>query len=283
MYTTDNLKRRFISNIIKYVRDNNIDGVKIDVQTAEGGDKQKFTQLFKDLSAAFISEAAASSKPRLIMSAAIPSNKEFLDKYYDVPAIADVVDMVDLATYNFHVGDVKVINPTHHSPLYSKDPHSTKTIDYMARYVAGKGVTKDKINIGLSLMSFPHSGNSKTGKYYSESHTQSYHMSCYVYSDDAIYYKIEPEKGRMVDYLYTTTGGYFIHRNFFDDPESRREKGGVLLHSMNYDDVSAICKRGKFPLSKAIYEECSQKATHDDLRSVQNCRPGCHLEAQKLR
>ncbi|KAH9502800.1 hypothetical protein Btru_074476 [Bulinus truncatus] len=266
MYTTDNLKRKFISNIIKYVRANNIDGVKIDVQTEEGGDKQKFTQLFKDLLDAFIAEAAASSKPRLILSAGIPSNKEFLDKYYDVPAIANVVDMVDLATYNFHVLGINVTNPTHHSPLYSEDPRSTKTIDYMARYLAGKGVKKDKMNIGLALMSVAYRGNSKTGKYYSHNNTQPYYYSCDVFSDDAIHYRIEPEKGRMVEYHYSKTGGFFYLRHYFDDPESLREKvkyvkanhyGGVLLHSVTDDDLNAVCKRGPYPLSKTIYEECS--------------------------
>ncbi|KAH9503008.1 Endochitinase 1 [Bulinus truncatus] len=131
MYTTENLRKDFIRNIIYFVRNLNIDGVKIDVQPAEGGDKEKFTQLIKDLKAAFIEESSRTKKQRLLLTVGIPPDKSFLDKYYDVLAISNYVDMVDLATYNFQPINQCTQSPQHHSPLYSKDPSSTRTIDYM--------------------------------------------------------------------------------------------------------------------------------------------------------
>ncbi|KAH9502773.1 Anaphase-promoting complex subunit 5 [Bulinus truncatus] len=128
MYTTDSLKKNFIRNLISFVRGKNIDGLNVDVQPAEGGNKEQFTLLFKDLKAAFEEESSRTKRPKLLLSVGIPSDKTFLDKYYDVAAISNYVDMLNLATYSFVVQKSCAKNPQHHSPLYSPDPSSTKTI-----------------------------------------------------------------------------------------------------------------------------------------------------------
>ncbi|KAH9495549.1 hypothetical protein Btru_013557 [Bulinus truncatus] len=88
MYTTQSLRTNFIRNVIKFVRDHKSEGIKIDVQPAEGGNKEQFTQLFKELKDAIVQESSKTGKPQLILSVGIPSDKKFLDKYYDVVAIS---------------------------------------------------------------------------------------------------------------------------------------------------------------------------------------------------
>ncbi|KAH9487971.1 Endochitinase 1 [Bulinus truncatus] len=110
MYTTDEYRKKFIRNIIQYAREKTIDGVKIDIQHKEGGNKEKFTVLIKELMAAFSREASTTKRPRLLLTVGIPSDKSFLDKYYDVLEISN--------------------------PLYSKDTSSTKTI---VKYVKANG------------------------------------------------------------------------------------------------------------------------------------------------
>ncbi|KAH9507682.1 hypothetical protein Btru_053454 [Bulinus truncatus] len=259
MYTNDENKKTFIGNVIKYVRSKTIDGVNIDVQQDEGGNKEKFTQLFKDLMAAFSDEASRTKTPRLLLSVGIPSDKSFLDKYYDVLQISKYiffsyfnmfryVDMVDLATYSFVDirKNISIQTPQHHSPLYSKDKSSTKTIDFMARYVARKGVRKDKINIGLSF---------SVTEYFGDESTRKYLVSQWML----------PLSWNQIT-MNRVDGDFDIYKIFYDIPETIREKvkyvkannyGGVLYYKVD-DDDSLYCKQGYYPLSKAAYEECSK-------------------------
>ncbi|KAH9512188.1 Endochitinase 1 [Bulinus truncatus] len=264
MYTTDEYKKTFIRNIIKYVRDKTIDGVKIDVQPAEGGDKEKFTRLFKDLKAAFTTEASNTNKQKLLLSVGIPSDKSFLDKYNDVLEISKYVDMVDLATYNFVDVSKKIasLNPTHHSPLYSNDKHSIKTIDFMAKYVAGKGVKKYKINIGLSFIVTLYDGDIETKEYTPTSTLGYYSIACGLSKSGDIT-KLEPDKGRVLN--IASKKGFYDWKQFYDDSESIKEKvryvkangyGGILLYRIDDDDYRSECRLGHNPLSKAAYEEC---------------------------
>ncbi|KAH9512198.1 hypothetical protein Btru_041087 [Bulinus truncatus] len=246
-----------------------LDGVEIDVQPEEGGDKEKFTLLFKDLMADFSAEASTTKRQRLLLSVGIPSDKTFLDKYYDVLEISKCVDMVDLATYNFVdlSSNISSLNPQHHSPLYSKDVSSTKTIDFMCRYVAGKGVRKDKINVGLSFMGTKYYGNPQTKMYTLSTLTSNYPTTCEFvrFFTNNKHYILEPEKGLAVD--YHAYSGFFMVRNFYDSPDTIREKvkyvkangyGGVLLYQIFDDYASNSFKLGYNPLSQAVYEECSK-------------------------
>ncbi|KAH9514545.1 Endochitinase 1 [Bulinus truncatus] len=221
MYTTDSLRKNFINMIIKFVRAKNIAGVKIDVQPAEGGNKEKFTQLFKELMLAFLAESARTRRQRLVLSAGIPSDKTFLDKYYDVLAISKYVDMVDLATHYFD-SPSNAASPEHHSPLYRKDPSSTKTIDFMARYVSGKGVRKDKINIGLSFMSITYDRNRGNSNYVRFPWFFSFPVVCSYLTYDGVRQSLEPEKGRVVD--YDKMNNVYWSKANYDDPDTLRAK-----------------------------------------------------------
>ncbi|KAH9492836.1 hypothetical protein Btru_023834 [Bulinus truncatus] len=264
MYTTDEYRKKFIRNIIQYAREKTIDGVKIDIQHKEGGNKEKFTVLIKELMAAFSREASTTKRPRLLLTVGIPSDKSFLDKYYDVLEISNYVDMVDLATYAFDLGNrIEVKRPKHHSPLYSKDTSSTKTIDYMARYVAGMGVRKEKMNIGLSFSISTYYWNMDT-RTYSFTLIGSYAQTCNIFSRDDKHYILEPEKGRVVD--FHKVRDYYTIKRFYDTPETIKEKvkyvkangyGGVLMYQIDDDDGLNDCDTGYNPLSKAVLEECS--------------------------
>ncbi|KAH9487972.1 hypothetical protein Btru_066844 [Bulinus truncatus] len=264
MYTTDEYRNKFIRNIIQYASEKTIDGVKIDIQHKEGGNKEKFTLLIKELMAAFTTEASTTKSPRLLLSVGIPSDKSFIDKYYDVLEISNYVDMVDLATYNFVTDNRnEVSRPNHHSPLYSKDKTSTKTIDYMARYVAGMGVRKEKMNIGLSFMVSTYYGKTDKRTYYFASIGE-YAKTCDIFSRDDQHYILEPDKGRVVE--FQKVRDFYTVRRFYDTPKTIKEKvkyvkangyGGVLMYRIDDDDDIDDCNKGYNPLSKAVLEECS--------------------------
>ncbi|KAH9491451.1 hypothetical protein Btru_049893 [Bulinus truncatus] len=262
MYSTQSLRTNFIRNMIKFVRDHKIEGIKIDVQPAEGGNKEQFTQLFKELKDAIVQESSKTGKPQLILSVGIPSDKKFLDKYYDVVAISKYVDMVDLATYSFQELGACVRNPLHHSPLYSQDPSSTRTIDFMSRYVAQKGVSKDLINVGLSVSSFNFFGIYDCG-YAADQFFSSYvHVCDYMIKDfySGKYSKMDKEVGRKV----TWNDGKGI--TFYDDADTFKIKikyvidngfSGVILSDGLHDyEADYYCKTEKHPLLRTVYDEC---------------------------
>ncbi|KAH9514877.1 hypothetical protein Btru_021215 [Bulinus truncatus] len=257
MYTTDKLRNDFIRQIINFVRAHDVDGVKIDGQPAGGGNKEKFTQLFKELKDAIIEESSKTGKPRLILSVGIPTDKNILDKYYDLPAIAKFVDMVDLATYSFVDLGICTKTPQHHSPLYSQDPSSSRSIDFISRYVAGKGVSKGLINVGLSISSLGFYGYFSCG-FWTDRQYRGYGFVCsdmvsYVFPGK--YYNLDKEVGRAVSWHHNTK------TTFYDDPDSFRIKmkyiidngyGGVIVSFVRDDDDFDECKRGMFPLLKTI-------------------------------
>ncbi|KAH9495550.1 hypothetical protein Btru_013559 [Bulinus truncatus] len=248
--------------MIKFVRDHKIEGIKIDVQPAEGGNKEQFTQLFKELKDAIVQESSKTGKPQLIFSVGIPSDKKFLDKYYDVVAISKYVDMVDLVTYSFQEFSACVRNPQHHSPLYSQDPSSTRTIDFMSRYVAQKGVSKDLINVGVSVSSFNFYGIYDCGYAADQSFSSYVHVCTYMikvfYSGK--YSKMDKEVGLKV----TWNDGKGI--TFYDDADTLKIKikyvidngfSGVILSDGLHDyEADYYCKTEKHPLLRTVYDEC---------------------------
>ncbi|KAH9507543.1 hypothetical protein Btru_051405 [Bulinus truncatus] len=263
MYTTDSLRQNFIRTIIYFLRLRGFDGVKIDVQTAEGGDKHKLTQLFRELMTSMYEEAAQTERRRLLLTVGVPSNRTFLDQYYDLAAIANYVDMLDLASYNFG-GPIYEYNPTHHSPLYTEITLSSKNIDFLAFYVATRGVSKDLINVGLALMGVRYTRPNNQSEYFRNVVPVQYGTSCLVRNLAANDYPVEPERGRAVDFY--KVNGVYLKKIFYDDPETLRYKagyitgsgyGGVLLYSVRDDDGWNRCKQGQFPLLTAVYEEYS--------------------------
>ncbi|KAH9502769.1 hypothetical protein Btru_069743 [Bulinus truncatus] len=260
MYTTDSLKKNFIRNLISFVRAKNIDGLNVDVQPAEGGHKEQFTLLFKDLKAAFEEESSRTKRPKLLLSVGIPSDKTFLDKYYDVAAISNYVDMLNLATYSFVVQKSCAKNPQHHSPLYSPDPSSTKTIDFMSRYVSGKGISKDKINVGIALFSLTHRRTSYCGwlaDVFASNYMRCSQLVTQIY--ESTFSRLDKEVGRLVTWEDDD------RKTFYDDRDTIKIKakyaidngyGGVILFSTTTDDFFGFCNEGNHPLAKAVYEEC---------------------------
>ncbi|KAH9507538.1 hypothetical protein Btru_051391 [Bulinus truncatus] len=183
MYTTDSLRQNFIRTIIYFLRLRGFDGVKIDVQPTEGGDKHKFTQLFRD---------------------------------------------------------------------------------FLAFYVATRGVSKDLINVGLALMGVRYTRSNNQSEYFRNVVPVQYGTSCIVRNLAANDYPVELERGRAVDFY--KVNGVYLKKIFYDDPETLRYKvgyitgigyGGVLLYSVREDDGWNKCKQGQFPLLTAVYEECS--------------------------
>uniref|UniRef100_A0A914Z8Q6 GH18 domain-containing protein n=1 Tax=Panagrolaimus superbus TaxID=310955 RepID=A0A914Z8Q6_9BILA len=93
MASNEENRKKFAKSAIDFINKYNFDGIDIDWEYPESGDKDNFAKLLKDLK-------AVSNKKLVTIATASDSVK--IDAGYDVPEIAKSVDFVNVMTYDFH-------------------------------------------------------------------------------------------------------------------------------------------------------------------------------------
>lgn len=101
----------FIKSAIKFCRTWNFDGLDLDWEypgyLKRGGrstDKANFAILLKELKAAFVAEATESDRPVLLLTAAVGVGPKTASDAYDVAALDENLDFINLMTYDMYGG-----------------------------------------------------------------------------------------------------------------------------------------------------------------------------------
>jgi len=278
MVATAATRKDFIGDTIKFLRAHDFDGLDMDWEYpgnrgSPGEDKHKFTLFLQEMRAAFEAEAAATGNEPLLLTAAVAAGKDKIDTAYEVDAIAQALDWINLMTYDLHGGWDKYAG--HNSPLYGhpSDTGDAKyySIDYAVNYYLQKGCPPEKLVMGLPTYGrsymlanaanhaaySPTKGAGPAGKFTREAGFNAYYEICEKIKQGATVHNI-PEQ----QVPYALKGNEWIG---FDNVESIKNKvryamsknlGGVMFWALDLDDFKGSCGEGKYPLINAAKDEC---------------------------
>ncbi|XP_046551772.1 uncharacterized protein LOC124261496 [Haliotis rubra] len=305
MCKTPEGRKEFADSVVKFIRENNFDGVDVDWEyPANRGsppeDTHYYTEMLKAVHDAIAAEAQQSGRPRLLFTAAVAAGKPTIDTAYEIPEISKILDYISVMTYDLHGSWENITG--HNSPLYSRIDESPEdkslNLHWAAEYWVKMGAPREKINIGLALygrtftlstadntLGAPVSGPGTKGPYTREEGFLSYQEICEMEQNGGTIVDIPEQRVR-----YITRDDQWVG---YDDKLSLREKvcyikssgfGGVMVWALDLDDFSGSdCGQGPYPLLHTIVDElaspdrtnCVGPGPHQDINhgSVTTQRP----------
>uniref|UniRef100_A0A914Z7P6 Chitinase n=1 Tax=Panagrolaimus superbus TaxID=310955 RepID=A0A914Z7P6_9BILA len=259
MASNEENRKKFAKSAIDFINKYYFDGIDIDWEYPESGDKENFAKLLK---ASFFVDLKAVSNKKLV-TIATASDSVKINAGYDVSEIAKSVDFVNVMTYDFHGSWEQKTGQN--SPLFAPSGDSTKfnTADAM-KYWAENGMPSEKLIVGIAtygrgwILNDPNDtkcgapGSAAPGRQYTNA------------AGMAAYYEICKMDG-IRKWDDTQKVPYILKDNLwygYDDIQSINGKmnwlkengfGGAFIWALDMDDFKGICSDGKkYPLLNAI-------------------------------
>lgn len=234
--------------------------------------KEGFVRLAKDLSETF-------KERNWILSATASAKPEVADSSYDVPQLTKYLDWISLLTFDYHTG--KDRKTGHNAPLLDTDKLN---VDYSINYWLKKGAPSKKLVLGIAGfgntfnltnpqkhdLNAPADGPGLGGNYTKTTGTVSFYEVC-IHTKREKWPVVRDPQNIMSPYTY-----YDNQWISYDDVENVRIKakyiramrlGGGMFWSLDFDDFTALCGCGYYPLLRALYQELQSVGG----RPIHNC------------
>lgn len=255
-------RAKFADNIVNFAKQYGFSGIDLDWEYPTN--KDAFTELLKLLRSKFDSNG-------LILSAAVSAGFDTIDASYDVPALGQYLDFINVMAYDLHGPWDSVTGEN--TPLYAGPSDRTAyqrnlNADSAIRYWIQKGAPKTKLNLGIgtygrsfTLKSASNNGvgasttgPGQPGPYIQESGYLGYNEIC----EALVAGKLEQHWNAEQKSAYAFQGDQWVG---YDNIEAVKIKaqyitsnglGGAMVWAIDTDDFRNICGDGRYPLISTI-------------------------------
>ena len=236
MAANDTYRRRFARNLHRFLVKHGYDGVDIDWEVPNAPDD---TQPCILLMQTLRNELPA---PRWLISMAIGSDPRGYGTGFDVPALAPLLDFINVMTYDLH--GPWTDHGGHNSPLLLSlaDPgQEGSQKDSMDLFEKEYGVTKDKLNIGTAFYGYQFDGIGSLFEYcpnYDCSNTNSQNYGTYIKQRvNRMGWKRHYDAASREPYLLQEDPAQPPSFITYDDPASTARKARYVLRQRNFGGV----------------------------------------------
>ncbi|GAU89775.1 hypothetical protein RvY_02286 [Ramazzottius varieornatus] len=263
------LRKIFISTVIKSVRQLEYDGLDISWEYPLKKDAAYFTSLITDIRTAFDNEATSSGQTRLIFTAAVGNSTL---EGYNVPLMNQSLDLINLMTYDLHTPYFEPTETGHHSQLFPpfSNSSSTNVRDFTEAWEKA-GIHKSKLVVGLAAhgdtwnlttnatgVGAKASGQGPPGFFTKTPGFLAYFEICEKIRSAELIPTLQPDI--KTPYARSSNGQWWVS---YEDETSVREKvrwtaqkrySGVFLWDITLDDFFGGCGV-RYPLLNAVKSE----------------------------
>ncbi|XP_032517389.2 mucin-2 [Danaus plexippus] len=306
MVAAKDRRREFARNAIKFLRQNQFDGLDLDWEypaSREGGkpkDRENYVKFVKELRQEFEKESEKTGKPRLLLTMAVPAGIEYIEKGFDIKTLTRYLDWMNLLTYDYHSAFEPAVN--HHAPLYPlEEPNEYSVdnelnIDYTIKFYLENGADPEKLVLGIPTygrsytlfnadaveIGSPADGPGEQGVATREKGYLAYYEICEA--------QISKTKKRAI-----ASDEDSEEESEEEDEEEEEEKWTIMYPNPNamgpvafkgnqwvgYDDVEIVKKKAHYVVENGLGGIMFWSIDNDDFRGVCNGKPYPLIEAAK--
>lgn len=290
MVASPERRKELIKNSIKFLRQNNFDGLDLDWEYPsfrDGGkprDRDNYAQLVQELREEFDRESQKTGRTRLLLTMAVPAGLEYIDKGYDIPKLNKYLDWMNILSYDYHSAFEPSVN--HHSPLYpmievEDDEYNYDgdlNIDATIQHYLKAGADREKLVLGIPTygrsytlfnpdaneIGSPADGPGDMGDATRENGYLAFYEICENIKTNG-WKVIQPNPKAMGPYAYK--GNQWVG---YDDENIVKRKseyvtqmglGGIMFWAIDNDDFRGACGGKAYPLIEAAKEALVSAAT----------------------